>query len=158
MRSILVLVLMQLTGFYATAAQKATETPAPATAQIFGKGEFTQQPLKLATLINDFKQYDGKKVVVSAAVKEVCAKEGCWIKIEDQEITVRAIMKNHAFKVPTAIKDKVVLVEGTMVQKELPVNAVKHYMKDEGKSEKEINEVTQPQKVFQFVADGVKAG
>ncbi len=127
-------------------------------AQIFGTGEFTQAPLKLGDVVKNFEQYKDKKVVLSTEVKEVCAKEGCWMKIEDQKTVVRVMMKNHGFKVPTDIKNKTVLVEGVLVQKELPINAVKHFLKDEGKSEAEINKVTGPQKVFQFVADGVKLG
>jgi hypothetical protein len=127
-------------------------------AQTFGTGEFKQAPIKLATLVKDAAQYKDKKVVVSGEVKEVCKKEGCWMKIEDQKVSLRTIMKNHGFKVPTEIENKTVLVEGTLVEKELPANAVKHYMRDEGKPEAEINKVTGPQKVFQFIADGVKLG
>lgn len=124
----------------------------------YGQGEFSTTPVKLATLVKDFDQYKDKKVVVVAQVKEVCAKEGCWMKIQDASTSVRAIMKDHGFKVPPDLKDKTVLAEGTLVQKELPVNAVKHYLKDEGKPQSEIDKVKAPQKVFQFVADAVKVG
>ncbi len=42
-----------------------------------------------------------------------------------------------------------------MENKELPVKVVKHYLKDEGRPQAEIDKVTQPQKTFEFVANGV---
>jgi uncharacterized protein YdeI (BOF family) len=144
MRILMAVLLMQLTGFSAVAAET------------FGTGDFSTPPVKLATLLQDFEQYKDKKVVISGEVKDVCKEEGCWLKIEDQKISVRTVMKNHGFKVPAAIKHKTVLVAGMLVQKELPASVVKHYLRDEGKSEAEINKVDKPQKVFQFIADAVQ--
>ena len=127
-------------------------------AEIFGKGDFSKPPMKLETLVKDFNKYKDQKVVVTAAGTEVCKQEGCWMKIHDGGTPVRAIMKDHGFKGPTEIKDKTVLVEGTLIQKEIPANAAKHFLRDEGKPEAEIEKVKGPQKVFQFIADGVKLG
>lgn len=126
--------------------------------KVFGAGDFSGEPVKLTTLLKEFDKYKDKKVVLTAQVEQVCQKKGCWVKVEDENVSVRAIMKDHAFSVPQELQHKTVKLEGKMVQKEIPVNAVKHFMRDEGKTEAEIKKVDKPQKVFQFIADAVKVG
>lgn len=125
--------------------------------QNYGKGEFKTEPVKLATLMKDFNQYGNKTVVTEGKVYEVCTQEGCWLKLQDGDAKVRVLMKKHGFTVPKEIKGKMVKIEGQIEQKEMPVQVIKHYMKDEGKPQSEIDKVTTPQKMFQFVAEGVKA-
>ena len=65
-------------------------------------------------------------------------------------------MKDYGFTVPKELQNKKVRVTGVMEQKELPVKVVRHYMKDEGRPDDEIKKVNAPQKVFQFVAEGIE--
>lgn len=125
-------------------------------AKIYGASDFAAPTVKLSKVLQDFETYKNQTVSVEGKVAQVCEQKGCWIRIEDQNISVRAIMKGHAFSVPKELKNKKVKITGIMEQKELPVNVVRHYMKDEGRSNDEIKKVTQPQKVFQFVVDGVQ--
>lgn len=123
----------------------------------YGKGEYSTEPVKLSTLMKDYSQYQGKKVVTTGTVYEVCTMEGCWLKLQDGDARVRVVMKEHGFTVPKEIKGKTIKLEGVMEQKEMPAKVIQHYMKDEGKPQKEIDKVTSPQKMFQFIADGVRA-
>ena len=80
---------------------------------------------------------------------------GCWFELSEGQQVVRITMKDYGFTVPKDIINKKVKVVGVMENKELPVKVVKHYMKDEGRPQAEIDKVTQPQKTFEFVANGV---
>lgn len=137
------------------------DTPVPVTtmstdAKTYGKSDIAGPTVKLGKVLENFDSYKNQTVSIEGKVAQVCEDKGCWIRIEDQNISVRAIMKGHAFSVPKELKNKRVRITGIMEQKELPVNVVRHYMKDEGRSADEIRKVNQPQKVFQFVVDGVQ--
>lgn len=123
----------------------------------FGKMDPAAAPqAKLGEVTKNFEKYKGQNVSMSGNVKKVCEMSGCWFEMADGKDAVRITMKDYGFTVPKDIVNKQVKVVGVMEQKELPVKVVKHYMKDEGKSQAEIDKVTQPQKVFEFVANGVE--
>lgn len=123
----------------------------------FGKMDPATAPqAKLAEVTKNFDKFKGQNVAILGNVKKVCEMSGCWFEMADGKDAVRITMKDYGFTVPKEIVNKQVKVVGVMEQKELPVKVVKHYMKDEGKSQAEIDKVTQPQKVFEFVANGVE--
>jgi Domain of unknown function (DUF4920) len=126
-------------------------------AKTFGKMDPATAPqAKLSEVTQNFAKYKGQTVSILGSVKKVCEMSGCWFEMADGKEAVRITMKDYGFTVPKDIVNKPVKVVGVMEQKELPVKVVKHYMKDEGKSQAEIDKVTQPQKVFEFVANGVE--
>ncbi len=130
---------------------------AHAETKVFGKMDPAKaQPVKLADVTQSFEKYKGQNIAMTGSVKKVCEMSGCWFELADGKEAVRITMKDYGFTVPKEIVKKSVKVVGVMEQKELPVKVVKHYMKDEGKSQAEIDKVTQPQKVFEFVANGVE--
>lgn len=140
----------------AVPGEEVPAAPVVPTGKTYGASDFAAPTVKLAQVLKDFETYRNQTISVEGKVEQVCQEKGCWIKIEDQHISVRAIMKGHSFKVPQELKSKRVKMTGVMEQKELPVKVVRHYMKDEGRTAEEIKRVTAPQKVFQFVVDGVQ--
>lgn len=143
----------------AEATTPSVDSPAPpaiSTGKTYGSSDFNAPTVKLAQLLKDFETYRNQTVSVEGRVQQVCQEQGCWIKIEDQNISVRAIMKGHSFAVPKELKNKRIKITGVMEQKDLPAKVVRHYMKDEGRTNEEIQRVNSPQKVFQFVVDGVQ--
>lgn len=133
-----------------------TVSVAEVSSKVYGASDFSAPAVKLEQVLKEFDSYKNKTITIDAQVQQVCEEKGCWVRVEDQNVTVRAIMKGHAFSVPKEFKNKKVRMSGVMEQKELPVNVVRHYMKDEGRSAEEIKKVNAPQKVFQFVVDGIK--
>lgn len=88
-------------------------------------------------------------------IKEVCSKKGCWMTLdmgEGEEVMVR--FKDYGFFVPTDAKGEVI-VNGKAFVKETSVDELRHYAEDAGKSEEEINAITEPKKTYAFEADGV---
>ena len=57
--------------------------------------------------------------------------------------------------VPKDIKGKQVIVNGKAFVNEVPVDELKHYAEDAGKSVEEIAAITESKKTFSFEADGV---
>lgn len=150
--------LLSILISFVMAADTAPTNSAPTPeAKVYGQTDFAAPAVTLTQVLNDFEAYKNQPVTIEAQVQQVCEQKGCWIRVEDKNVSVRAIMKGHAFSVPKEFKNKRVKMTGIMEQKELPVKVVRHYMEDEGRSKEEIKKVNAPQKVFQFVVDGVKA-
>lgn len=124
---------------------------------VYGEGKFRSLPVGLEALLTDFEKFKGQKVVTEGSVIEVCARAGCWIILKDGKSEVRVLMIDHGFAVPKTLKGQRVQVEGKIVKKELPPELLKHYLKDAGKSQKEIAKVQEAKVVFQFIATGVRS-
>jgi Domain of unknown function (DUF4920) len=142
----LFLVLLATSAF---AADKTAE-------KVFGKMEpqsAAQTTLSDAT--KNFEKYKGQPIALTGTVKKVCQSSGCWFELSQGEQVVRITMKDYGFTVPKDILNKSVKVVGVMESKTLPVKVVRHYMKDEGRPQSEIDKVNEPQKTFEFVANGV---
>ena len=89
-------------------------------------------------------------------VDEVCQSKGCWMKInlEDGE-QVMVKFKDYGFFMPKDIAGKEVVLNGMAYVNELPVDELRHYAEDAGKSAEEIAAITEPKRTFSFEADGV---
>ena len=111
--------------------------------------------VSLPEVTANFTKYKGQNITLKGTVKKVCQSSGCWFELAQNDQAVRITMKDYGFTVPKDILNKSVTVVGVMESKELPVKVVKHYLKDEGRPQAEIDKVTQPQKTFEFVANGV---
>ena len=112
-------------------------------------------PAKLDQKLKKSKKVEN--VSVKGKVTEVCDKKGCWLTVEtenNEKFFVK--MKDYAFFVPTALKGKNVILEGTAETKIISVDEQKHYAEDAKKSEAEINAISKPQEEIRFVANGIK--
>ena len=105
--------------------------------------------------------YNGMKVgdTVNAKIKgtisEVCAVKGCWMTLDmGNGQTARVTFKDYGFFMPLDASGEVV-INGKAFVAETPVEDLKHFAKDGGKTEEEIAAITQPEKTYGFVADGV---
>jgi len=93
---------------------------------------------------------------VTAKVKEVCQKKGCWMVLDledDKEVFVK--FKDYGFFMPMNIAGKEVIINGKAFVSETPVEQLRHYAEDAGKSPEEIAAITEPEKRYSFLADGV---
>lgn len=89
-------------------------------------------------------------------VDEVCQSKGCWMKInlEDGE-QVMVKFKDYGFFMPKDIAGKEVVLNGMAYVNEVPVDELRHYAEDAGKSTEEIAAIIQPKQTFSFEANGV---
>jgi len=156
MKKIIFFSLLALSSGIAPAiAQKAATAVPP---RVFGvvtleKGALSTN--RLGTLMHNQQSVVAQ---LTGIAKEVCQKEGCWMKIgvakrDDFDVLVK--VKDHAFVLPQNITGRQVLVNGTVTQKTLSVAEQKHYLEDAGASREEIARVTAPKQVYEMQAAGV---
>jgi hypothetical protein len=107
-------------------------------------------------------QYDKLKpgdtlnVKFKSNIKNVCQKKGCWMTIElpsGKEAFVK--FKDYAFFVPKNAQKVEVIVNGKAFVSIESVEELKHYAKDEGKSQAAIDSIVAPKTNYSFMADGV---
>jgi hypothetical protein len=99
---------------------------------------------------------DFADVKIVATVKDVCAKKGCWLKLElpqGEEVMVK--MKDYGFFLPLAAKGKKVVIDGEATLKTTSVAELKHYAEDAKKSQAEIDAIKEPQKEVRVTAKGI---
>lgn len=95
-------------------------------------------------------------VKFKSKTKKVCQKKGCWMTVdlgEEKESFVR--FKDYLFTIPRNAEDRDVITEGKAYLEEIPVDELKHYAKDAGKSQEEIDQITEPKRTLRFEATGV---
>lgn len=96
-------------------------------------------------------------VAVKGKVTDVCDKKGCWLTIQTEDNSQFFVkMKDYAFFVPTALKGKTVVMDGTAERKVTSVDEQKHYAEDAKKPKAEIDAITNPKEEIRFVANGIK--
>ncbi|MGI8892682.1 MAG: DUF4920 domain-containing protein [Bacteroidia bacterium] len=93
---------------------------------------------------------------VRGKVVDVCQKKGCWMELDKGDgSTIRVTFKDYGFFVPMDIKGREVVINGYVYVDTTSVADLRHYAEDAGKSEEEINLITQPETEVAFEADGV---
>ncbi len=98
-----------------------------------------------------------KTYTVVAKIEEVCAKAGCWINIKNtagDDMMVR--FKDH-FTIPTDTKiGTQAYLHGDLYTDTVSVDWLRHFAEDAGKSQEEIEKITEPKITMGFEADGIK--
>lgn len=105
---------------------------------------------------NNMKAGDTLNVKFKSKIKSICQKKGCWMTLElpnKKEAFVK--FKDYAFFVPKNAKDEEVIVNGKAFVSIESVAELKHYAKDEGKSQAVIDNIIAPKTTYSFMADGV---
>ena len=106
--------------------------------------------------IADLKLNDTINLKAKVKVLDVCQAKGCWMIVDlGNDETARVKFKEYAFFMPKDIKGQEVIINGKAFVNEMPVDELKHYAEDAGKSEEEIAAITTPERTFSFEADGV---
>jgi hypothetical protein len=104
----------------------------------------------------NLKPGDSVNVTFKTKINDVCKKKGCWMMLqlpEQKEAFVK--FKDYAFFVPLNADGQEAVVSGKAFVSERTVAQLRHYAKDGGKSEEEINKITEPETTYGFLADGV---
>ena len=93
---------------------------------------------------------------ISGEILETCQKKGCWMSMATGTDTLLVRFKNYDFFVPTnGAEGKTAIVEGNLFVDTISVGLLRHYAEDAGKSQQEIEKITEPKLGLSFTADGV---
>jgi len=106
-------------------------------------------------LVKSIEAGEPKAVQVKGEVAQVCEKEGCWLKLKNGNETVMVKMRDHNFLVPVVMKGKTIAIKGDAAIKETTVAQLRHFAEDAGKSQEEIEKITEPKKEVVINADGI---
>ncbi|WBL21438.1 DUF4920 domain-containing protein [Zunongwangia sp. HRR-M8] len=125
----------------------------------YGEEISAEDALDAEAIAADYKKLKpGDTIATSfrSTVNAVCKKKGCWMNLEipgDEVVSVK--FKDYGFFVPKDIEGKEAVVEGVAFIQEVSVEDQKHYAKDAGKTEEEIEAIKEPKHEFAFMANGV---
>ncbi|WP_236564857.1 DUF4920 domain-containing protein [Flavobacterium sp. MK4S-17] len=125
----------------------------------FGDKIIAQNALSKEEMLKKYKNLkpgDTINVKFKSTVQDVCQKKGCWMKLElpnGKDSFVR--FKDYGFFVPLNAATHEAVVSGKAFINEISVAELKHYAKDGGKPQEEIDKITQPKVTYAFQADGV---
>ena len=83
--------------------------------------------------------------------------KGCWMNISDATASepVFVQFKDYGFFVPKDASGKEVVIEGVAYRELTPIEDLKHFAKDAGKTDDEIAQITEPKEEIRFMAKGV---
>lgn len=124
--------------------------------EIYGEEINPADAIAAEDFFNVFTEGDSIELKVKGTVQDVCTKKGCWMTMligEDEELMVR--FKDYGFFVPLNCDGRTAIIEGWAYKDGLSVEELKHYAFDAGKTEEEINAITEPEFSYTFMAKGV---
>ncbi len=141
-----------------TGGQKATITEVANGNTITYYGE-TFNPNDVMSVDDLFEKMSDKEgmenVQVEGKVVSVCQVKGCWMRLaatDGEELMVK--FKDYGFFMPLDLTGKVTMT-GKAYKQVTPVDELRHYAEDAGKSAAEIAEITEPLEELLFEATGV---
>jgi hypothetical protein len=110
--------------------------------------------MELGAMYKTMKVGDTTAVKVKGTIADVCTKKGCWIKMPVGDASATVKFKDYGFFLPKNGKGKEVILNGKAYVNITPVDELRHYAEDAGKSEEEIAAITEEEVTLSFVADG----
>lgn len=110
---------------------------------------------KMAAKFKSIKVGDTLNIKFSSKINSVCKKKGCWMKLDLGETESMVRFKDYGFFMPLNSDNREVIVNGKAYVTEISVDELRHYAKDAGKTNEEIEKITEPEFTYAFLADGV---
>jgi len=113
--------------------------------------------LGLAVLDEKLSNADSVEIKLKATIDKTCEKKGCWMTVTDENGNeIRVTFKDYGFFVPTeGAEGKEVVISGYAYKKVTDLDMLKHFAEDAGKSQEEIDAITESKEEITFVANGV---
>ena len=161
-------ILFSLATFFFSCEQKSNEQTSAGdentedameepTGNEFGEPVDISTAISLTTLeasMGDKTNWEGLTVV--GTVTEVCQKKGCWMMLKKENgETMRVTFKDYGLFMPKDIAGKEVVIRGKAYSDTVTVDVLRHFAEDAGKSQAEIEAITEPEIALAFEADGV---
>lgn len=109
-----------------------------------------------ADLIPKVPASDSVAIMVQGKVDAVCQAKGCWMTMMSpagEEMMVK--FKDYGFFMPKDIAGREVIVNGNAYYETTSIDELRHYAEDAGKSDEEVQAITEPKQELKFYADGV---
>lgn len=130
-----------------------------ANTETFGGEIKNKNTVSLREVKNRLANNDTLFVTSVGEVSKVCQKMGCWMTIspiESSEPVFMVKFKDYGFFVPKDISGETVVLQGKAFRQVTDVETLKHFALDAGKSQAEIDAITEPEEELIFIADAVE--
>lgn len=124
--------------------------------EYFGETITLDDAIPTSEFFQHFAEGDSVELKVTGQINKVCKKKGCWMTMKldgDQDLLVQ--FKDYGFFVPLNADGRTATIEGWAFKEERPVDELKHLAFDEGKTQEEIDAITEPEITYSFIANGV---
>lgn len=97
----------------------------------------------LSQMINELEGKDSLFITVKGEITSTCKMKGCWMNIElPNGEEMRVTFKDYGFFVPKeGVEGKTAAFEGYVTHSVVDEGTRRHFAKDAGKSEEEINSI-----------------
>jgi hypothetical protein len=96
------------------------------------------------------------EVVIESEILECCRKKGCWMKVDMGDgKSMRVSFKDYGFFVPLNADGRIATMKGFATVDTVDVEMLRHFAEDAGKSQAEIDAITEPEYELTFEATGV---
>lgn len=124
--------------------------------EYFGDSTMTAEDAVPSTeLVAFMNGRDSIEAKVSGTIAEVCQKKGCWMSVEVDNGKSMHVSYNYEFLLPKNAAGKEMVMKGYAYTDTIPVSHLKHLAEDAGKSQEEIDAITEPKVTLSFLATGV---
>ena len=122
----------------------------------YGEAISTDGALSLTGLNEQVEGKDSVALTLKGTIEQTCEKKGCWMTVQDENgVATRVTFKDYGFFVPTeGAEGKEVVFSGMAKKKVIDVATLRHFAEDAGKSQQEIDAITEPKEEIEFVANG----
>lgn len=135
---------------------EATENEKQTEEGVYGEIITDNNPISGKDLAQLLQEKDSVWVTMKSTIVSNCQASGCWMDLDlGNEEVIKVTFKDYAFFIPLDSKGKTAIVEGFAKKELIPVDLLKHYAEDEGKSQEEIDAITEPELSYTFEAAGV---
>ncbi len=137
-------------------AEQAEATDTEKNYQSFGASITPDDALAPAAFLAKMEGKSSVRMKLAADIDACCQAKGCWMQLNmenGEQLMVR--FKDYGFFVPKDAAGKTAIIEGEAFLDTVTVDELRHYAADAGKSETEINAITEPEYTLAFTADGV---
>lgn len=122
----------------------------------FGDSINEEDAVEINSLLALMEGQDSVKVKLSGVVNSSCQKKGCWMKMDmGNGEEMRVSFRDYGFFVPTNLGGEEAVIEGVAYIDTIDVQFLKHLAEDAGKSQEEIDAISEPEISVNFTADGV---
>ncbi|MBA3901567.1 MAG: DUF4920 domain-containing protein, partial [Bacteroidetes bacterium] len=112
--------------------------------------------MPISDLVQQIEGKDSLKVKLTGNIEEVCQKKGCWMTFAlANGNSMRVKFKDYDFFMPLNSNGQEVIFEGMAYREVTPVNELRHYAEDAGRTPEEIEAITEPEVAITFEANGV---
>ncbi len=122
---------------------------------VYGE-EMASKPIYKMESYNDVSVGDEPMTLaLEGKIKAVCKKKGCWMKMDNPNGDDLFVSFDYVFLVPKNADGRRAIIEGVLSNDTTSVEYLKEIAKDAGKSQLDIDKITEPEISKTFLAKSV---